>query len=84
MCFRSIRAWGVEDYKRFYFDDIQAIITRKTGTWERNSKYRYRALAGLFGLFAVTSGGGWSIFHAIIAGVMLLVLLINVFKRPHL
>lgn len=72
---------GVEDYKRFYFDDIQAIITRKTGTG-RIQNIVIGALAGLFCLFAVTSGGGWSIFHAIIAAVMLLILLINVLKGP--
>ena len=72
---------GVEDYKRFYFNDIQAIITRKTDTGKIQN-FVLGALTGLFGLFAVTSGGGWSIFNAIIAGVMLLVLIINVFKGP--
>jgi hypothetical protein len=72
---------GVEDYKRFYFNDIQAIITRQTDTGKIQN-FVLGALTGLFGLFAVTSGGGWSIFNAIIAGVMLLVLVINLFKGP--
>jgi len=72
---------GVEDYKRFYFNDIQAIITRQTDTGKIQN-FVVGVLTGLFGLFAVTSGGGWSVFNGIIAGVMLLVLIINVFKGP--
>ncbi|MGD2187768.1 MAG: hypothetical protein PVI71_16670, partial [Desulfobacterales bacterium] len=47
---------GVEDYKRFYFNDIQAIITRKTDTGKIQN-FVLGALTGLFGLLAVTSGG---------------------------
>ena len=72
---------GVEDYKRFYFNDIQAIITRQTETGKIQN-FVLGALAGLFGLFAVTSGGGWSIFNGIIFGVVLLFLIINIFKGP--
>jgi hypothetical protein len=70
---------GAEDYKRYYFDDIQAIITRKTGTG-RIQNIVLAALSGLFCLFAATSGGGWSLFHAAIAAAILLILLINVLK----
>ena len=72
---------GVEDYKRFYFDDIQAIVTRKTGTC-RIQNIVIGALAGLFCLFAITSGGGWGLFHASVAAAILLILLINVIKGP--
>jgi len=72
---------GVEDYKRFYFDDIQAIITRKSGTG-RIQNIVIGALAGLFCLFALTSGGDWRYFHASIAAIILLFLLINVYKGP--
>jgi hypothetical protein len=72
---------GAEDYKRYYFDDIQAIITRKTGSG-RIQNIVLGALSGLFCLFAVTSGGGWSVFHAAVAAAILLILLINVFKGP--
>jgi hypothetical protein len=72
---------GAEDYKRYYFDDIQAIITRKTGTG-RIQNIVLAALSGLFCLFAATSGGGWSLFHAAIAAAILLILLINVLKGP--
>ena len=72
---------GVEDYKRFYFDDIQAIVTRKTGTG-RIQNIVIGALAGLFCLFAITSSGGWGFFHASVAAAILLILLINVVKGP--
>ena len=72
---------GVEDYKRYYFDDIQAIITRKTGSG-RIQNIVIGTLSGLFCLFAVTSGGGWSFFHAAVAAAILLILLINVLKGP--
>ena len=72
---------GVEDYKRFYFNDIQAIITRKTDRGKIQN-FVLGALTGLFGLFAVTSGGGWSIFNAVIAGLMLLIWIINLLKGP--
>jgi hypothetical protein len=72
---------GVEDYKRYYFDDIQAIITRKTGSG-RIQNIVIGSLSGLFCLFAVASGGGWGIFLATIAAVILLILLINILKGP--
>lgn len=72
---------GVEDYKRFYFDDIQAIVTRKTMAG-RFQSIALGVLSGLFCLFAVASGGGWSLFHAIIAAALLLILLINVLRGP--
>jgi hypothetical protein len=72
---------GVEDYKRFYFNDIQAIITRKSVAGKFQN-IALGVLSGLFCLFAVASGGGWSLFHAIIAAALLLILLINVIKGP--
>ena len=72
---------GVEDYKRYYFDDIQAIVTRKTGSG-RIQNIVIGALSGLFCLFAVTFGGGWSVFHAAAAAATLFILLINVLKGP--
>jgi len=72
---------GVEDYKRFYFSDIQAIITRKTGVGIVLNLVLGAATV-LFCLLAVTSGGGWSIFNAIIAGVMLILWIINFFRGP--
>jgi hypothetical protein len=72
---------GVEDYKRYYFDDIQAIITRKTGSG-RIANIILGALFSPFCFFAVASGGAWRLFPAVIAAAILLILLINVLKGP--
>jgi hypothetical protein len=72
---------GVEDYKRYYFDDIQAIITRKTGSG-KIANIILGAIFGLFCFFAVASGGAWRLFPAVIAAAILLILLINVLKGP--
>ncbi|MEJ2731061.1 MAG: hypothetical protein P8185_21575 [Deltaproteobacteria bacterium] len=72
---------GIEDYKRFYFNDIQAIITCKTAAGKIEN-FVLGVLAVLFSLLGVISGGGWSFFWAIIAGVMALILMINFFKGP--
>ena len=72
---------GVEDYKRYYFNDIQAIITHKTSTG-MVLNFVLGAIVVLFGFFAATGEGGWSIFPAIIAGVMLILWLIHFFKGP--
>jgi hypothetical protein len=72
---------GIEDYKRFYFNDIQAIITRKTAAGKIQN-FVLGALAGLSALLAVIAGGGWSVFWAVIAGVPALILLINYFRGP--
>ena len=73
--------WGTEDYKRYYYNDIQAIITRKTDNGKIQN-FVVGALAGLFGLFAATATGGWVIFNAIIAAVILCLFIVNVFKGP--
>ena len=73
--------WGTEDYKRYYFNDIQAIITRRTETGKIQN-FVMGALAGLFGLLAATSASAWIPFNAIIAAVMLAILLINIIKGP--
>jgi hypothetical protein len=73
--------WGTEDYKRYYFNDIQAIITRRTDTGKIQN-FVTGTLAGFFGLFAATATGGWVTFNAIIAMVILCLLIINVIKGP--
>ena len=72
---------GVEDYKRFYFNDIQAIITRKTAAGKIQNIVLV-VLAGLFGLLGAIFGGGWLIFYASIIGVLALILLINLLRGP--
>ena len=72
---------GVEDYKRFYFNDIQAIITRKTITGKvQNGVLGFLLL--LFTLPAILNDGGWSAFWAAFAGVLLILLLINLYRGP--
>jgi hypothetical protein len=72
---------GIEDYKRFYFNDIQAIITRKTAAGKIEN-FVLGVLVGLFGLLGVISAGRWSFFWPIIAGLIAFILLINFFKGP--
>jgi hypothetical protein len=72
---------GVEDYKRFYFNDIQAILTRRTATGKIQNGV-LGALAGLLGLLSAISAGGWSVFYVIAAGVLAFILLINFLKGP--
>ncbi len=73
--------FGVEDYKRYYFSDIQAIVTRKTAVG-----FVQNLVLGLFlCLFlwlAITFGEGWSVFFGIIAALMLISLVINVLRGP--
>jgi hypothetical protein len=72
---------GVEDYKRFYFNDIQAIITRKTMTGKvQNVVLGFLLL--LFTLPAILNDGGWSVFWAVLGGVLLVLLLINLYRGP--
>ena len=73
--------WGSEDYKRYYFNDIQAIITRRTETGKVQN-FVMGALVGLFVLLAATSASAWVPFNGIIAVVMLVILLVNVIKGP--
>jgi hypothetical protein len=72
---------GVEEYKRFYFNDIQAVVTRKTaiGTIQN---IVMGLLVLVFTLPSVFFDGGWSLFYAIVAAVMLLLLLVGLFKGP--
>ena len=67
---------GVEDYKRFYFNDIQAIITRKTIAGKIQNIVLGLLLL-LFTIPAVLNDGGWSAFWATLAGVLLILVLVN-------
>ena len=70
-----------ENYKRFYYDDIQAIITRKTTTG-KICNIVLSVLGGSFMLaFALTSGI-WSGFYGVLAGLVIFFLLINWLLGP--
>jgi hypothetical protein len=72
---------GVEDYKRFYFNDIQAIITRKTITGKIQNIVLVLLLL-LFTIPAVLNDGGWSAFWAALAGVLLILVFVNLSRGP--
>ena len=72
---------GVEEYKRFYFNDIQAVITRKT-TGGKIQNIVMGCLVLILMLPAIALDGGWSLFYGIIPAAMLLLLLVGLFKGP--
>ena len=73
--------FGVEDYKRFYFSDIQAIITRKTVVGFVQNLI-LGVLLGFFFLLVITAEGGWSMFWGIFFAMMLIFLVINLLRGP--
>jgi len=72
---------GVEEYKRFYFNDIQAVITRKTAVGTIQNIV-LGCLVLIFMLPAISFDGGWSLFYAIVAAVMLFLLLVGIYRGP--
>ena len=72
-----------EDYKRFYYQDIQSLITYKTGVGKIQN-----LTMGLFGLLCIalaflTQGvWAWPTMFWIMAGLMLVLLLINRLRSP--
>lgn len=70
-----------EDYKRFYFDDIQAIITRKTVTGKIQNLF-LGLFCGFFMVLSFSTGKELSIFFWIMAGAFFLAFLINWFSGP--
>jgi hypothetical protein len=80
--------FGVEDYKRFYFSDIQAIVIRKTA----GGKIKNAILGGITSLFllfifSVLNTGpillnGWALLWGFMAVVMALFLLVNFLMGP--
>ena len=73
--------FGIEDYKRFYFKDIQAVITRKTATGKIQNLVLF-ILCILFSLMALYLKGGWSVFNWSMAGLMSVFLMINWLRGP--
>ena len=72
---------GVEDYKRFYFSDIQAIITRKTAAGKISNLILGIFFLGFVGLgFSIGEGG--LILFALVDGFLLMLLVINLLAGP--
>jgi hypothetical protein len=72
---------GVEEYKRFYFDDIQAVVTRKTAVGTIQNII-VGCFVLIFTLPAIAFEGGWSLFYAIAAAAMFFLLLVGLSKGP--
>ena len=70
-----------EEYKRFYFRDIQAIIIRKTDGG-RIGNIILLALAVPALIAALVSSAGFNIFWFIVTGIFLLFVLLNTLGGP--
>ncbi|MCD4716362.1 MAG: hypothetical protein K8R45_06430 [Desulfobacterales bacterium] len=70
-----------EDYKRFYYTDIQSVVTRKTIRGKIQNLF-LGLFCGLLTLLAVLIGGSWVIFFGIMAGLFFLILLFNWLLGP--
>ena len=70
-----------EDYKRFYYKDIQSLIIRKTIRGKIQNIF-LGLFSGVFILLAALVGGSWVFFFAIMAGLFLLILLGNYLLGP--
>ncbi|MFC1857271.1 hypothetical protein ACFL9U_04495 [Thermodesulfobacteriota bacterium] len=70
-----------EDYKRFYFKDIQSLLVRKTDFGKIQNIF-LGLIGGFFILIAVATDGGASIFFWVMSGLFFFVLLINTLRGP--
>jgi hypothetical protein len=73
--------FGFEDYKRFYFADIQAITVQKTaGGWIQNLVFGI--LAAVFGIFFMWADGYGKIFPGIMTVALFLGMVLNWLRGP--
>src|SRR5947208_7293567 len=74
-------AFFSEEYKRFYFRDIQAVVTRRTERSEiLNVIFAFTMI--VFGVLAVVTGSGWQVFFLVMTGTVVLALLVNWLRGP--
>lgn len=73
--------FGYEDYKRFYYTDIQAISTRKTTT-AMIQNIIMAAMGLLFGLNLMSDNEVNVTIGAIMAGLFCILLFINIMRGP--
>src|SRR5438552_4520512 len=74
-------AFFSEEYKRFYFRDIQAVVTRRTERREiLNVIFAFTMI--VFGVLALVTGSGWQAFFLVMAGTFVLALLVNWLRGP--
>ena len=70
-----------EEYKRFYFRDIQAVVTRRTTL--REILNAILAVTGIvFGVMCVFTTSGLRVFFFVMTGSVLVALLVNWLRGP--
>src|SRR3989442_15680230 len=70
-----------EEYKRFYFRDIQAVVTRRTERREiLNVIFAFTAV--VFGVLSVFTDSGLRVFLLVMTGAVLFSLLVNWLRGP--
>lgn len=79
----SVRATGYsEEYKRFYFRDIQAIVLRGS-TGGKNWSLGFLTVAGLVGFISVLASDGFALAAGLtLSGAFLVLLLIHLARGP--
>ena len=70
-----------EEYLRFYYKDIQSIITRKTSRG-KILNICFSIVLILFLFFAAILAGGWSVFFFVLVAIGLIPFFINILKGP--
>ena len=70
-----------EEIKRFYFSDVQAITVRRTLVGRVNNVVLL-SFAGLCGIAASSTSGGFAAFWVIIASIFGLFAIINTWQGP--
>ena len=74
-------AFFAEEYKRFYFHDIQAIVTRRTELREILSAC-FAFIAIVFGVMASFTDSGWQAFLLVMTGGFFVALIVNWLRGP--
>ena len=73
--------FGLEDYRRFYFSDIQSISTYKTATGLVQNII-ITVIGALFGLLLIPDGDVSAATGIIIAAIFAVLLIINILRGP--
>ena len=74
-------AFFSEEYKRFYFRDIQAVVTRRTELREILNAL-FAVIAIIFGVMSIFTDSGWRVFLHVMAGIFTVALLVNWLRGP--
>ena len=74
-------AFFAEEYKRFYFRDIQAIVTRRTELREiLNAGFAFVAI--VFGVMSIFTDSGWQAFLLVMTAGFFVALIVNWLRGP--